>query len=249
MLQADRCAKIYEILKEKRSVTISYLTKQLYVSEATIRRDLETMENDNLIKRVWGGAMMPAVDRDSPPFVRVQTNTEAKEKMATIAARFLKNSSSIFMDSSSSCLPIIKYLKDYKNVALITSSLHVSRVASSETSASVSVLGGQVYEGTFLTGHIAVETVRQFHTDLMFFSCSGISARAGLTSIEPKVVEVSREMMKHTSLKILLCDTSKVGVETLLTLADLSVPDYVIMEKMPEDEELVRALGSRLLTN
>ena len=248
MLQADRCAQIYEILKEKKSVTIPYLTKNLFVSEATIRRDLEAMEKNNLVKRVWGGAMLPAVDRDIPPFVRAQTNLDAKEKMAEIASRFLKNSCSMFIDSSTSCLSIIKYLKNYQNVAVITSSLHVSRNTCAETSASVSVLGGQVYEGTILTGHLAVESVRQYHTDLMFFSCSGISAKAGLTSIEPKVVEVSREMMKHTSLKILLCDTSKVGKETLLTLADLSVPDYVIMEKVPDDPELVKALGSRLLT-
>ena len=124
----------------------------------------------------------------------------------------------------------------------------VSREASHNTDASVIVIGGQVYEGMILTGHIAVESVKQFHTDLMFFSCSGISATAGLTSIDPKVVEVSREMMRHTNTKILLCDNSKVGKETLLTLADLSVPDYVIMDRIPDDPELVRALGDRLIT-
>jgi len=55
-------------------------------------------------------------------------------------------------------------------------------------------------------------------------------------------------MMRHTSKKILLCDSSKVGVEALLTLADLSVPDYVIMEKVPNDPELVSILGDRLIT-
>ena len=82
----------------------------------------------------------------------------------------------------------------------------------------------------------------------MFFSCSGISASAGLTSLGPRVVEVSQEMMRHTSKRILLADSSKVGVETLLTLSDLSVLDYVIMEKVPDDPELVRILGDRLIT-
>lgn len=248
MLQADRCSKIYEIIQNKGCVTVQYLSKQLYASEATIRRDLESMEKQNLLKRVWGGAMLPSVNRDIPPFVREQTNIEAKEKIAKIASRFLKNSSSIFMESSTSCLSLIPYMKHLKNVVLITSSLMVSREASHNTDASVIVIGGQVYEGMILTGHIAVESVKQFHTDLMFFSCSGISATAGLTSIDPKVVEVSREMMRHTNTKILLCDNSKVGKETLLTLADLSVPDYVIMDRIPDDPELVRALGDRLIT-
>lgn len=248
MLQADRCSQIYELIKEKQSVTVHYLSKRLYASETTIRRDLESMEQKNLIKRVWGGAMLPTIDRDIPSFVREHTNIEAKDTMASLAARFLTNSCTIFMDSSSSCLSLIPYIKEYKNIVVITSSLRASRLLSENTSASISLLGGQVYEGTFLTGHLAVESVKQYHTDLFFFSCSGISVNAGLTSIEPKVIEVSREMMRHTNKKILLCDSSKVGKETLLTLADLSVPDYVVMERLPEDKELVRALGSRLLT-
>jgi len=152
------------------------------------------------------------------------------------------------MESSSSNLLLIPYLKNYKNIVVITSSLRVSRLTAEQTTASIYLLGGQVYEGTILTGHHAVESVKQYHTDLMFFSCSGITANAGLTSIEPKVMEVSREMMRHTKKKILLCDTSKVGKETLLTLADLTVPDYVIMERTPDDPELVKALGDRLIT-
>ncbi len=248
MLQADRCSKIYEILQQKRSVTVQYLCKQLYASEATIRRDLESMEKQNLLKRVWGGAMLPSVNHDIPPFVREQTNITAKEKIAGIASRFLKNSCSVFLESSTTCLSLIPYFKHLKNIVLITSSLMVSREASRNTDANVFVIGGQVYDGMILTGPLAVESVRHFHTDLLFFSCSGISARAGITSIEPKVMEVSQEMMRHASQKILLCDNSKVGVEALLTLADLSVPDYVIMDRTPDDPELVKILGNRLIT-
>ena len=248
MLQADRCSNIYSIIQKKKSVTVQYLSKQLYTSEATIRRDLESMENRNLIKRVWGGAILPSVNKDIPVFVREQVNIEAKEKIASIAARFLTNSCSIFMESSTSCLPLIRHMKDLKNNVVITSSLLASRMLANNTEASIIVIGGQVYEGTILTGHLAVESVKQFHTDLMFFSCSGISANAGITSLEPKVVEVSREMMRRSSKKILLADTSKVGVETLHLLADLSLPDYVIMEKVPDDPKLVEILGDRLIT-
>jgi DeoR family fructose operon transcriptional repressor len=248
MLQEDRYSKIYEIVKAKKSVTVHYLSKQLYASEATIRRDLQSMEKQNLLKRVWGGAMIPSLDVDLPPFVRGQKNIAEKEKIAKIASRFLENSCSIFMESSTSCLPFIPYLNDLKNIVLITSSLMVSREATHNTDATVIVIGGQVFDGMILTGHVAVESVKQFHTDLMFFSCSGISANAGITSIEPKVAEVSREMMRHATTKILLCDSSKVGQDALLTLADLSVPDYVIMDRVPDDSKLVELLGNRLIT-
>lgn len=248
MLKTERYSKIYDLVKDKKSVTVQYLSKKLYTSEATIRRDLADMEKSNLIKRVWGGAMLPTVNKDAPLFVREQTNQAAKEKIARIAARFLHNSCSVFMDPSSTCLPLIQYMKDLKNIVVVTNSLHVSKMLANETEASIIILGGHVYEGTILAGRTVVEAVRQYHTDLMFFSCSGISASAGLTSLEPRVVEVSQEMMRHTSKRILLADSSKVGVETLLTLSDLSVLDYVIMEKVPDDPELVRILGDRLIT-
>ena len=93
---------------------------------------------------------------------REQANIVAKERIAKIASRFLKNSCSVFMESSTSCLPLIPYMKGLKNVVLITSSLMVSREATHNTDANVIVIGGQVFDGMILTGHVAVESVKQF---------------------------------------------------------------------------------------
>ena len=249
MFQNERYAKIYEILQQRGSVTVQYLEKQLYVSEATIRRDLDTMEKSGLLQRVWGGAMLRTVDKDIPSFVRLKSNQDKKEKIASVASLFLKSSTSIFFDSSTSCLPLVPYIAELKNIKVVTSSLKMSLELGQSTDAAVNLLGGAVYEDYILSGHLAVNSVRQYHTDMMFFSCSGISSACGITSIEPKVVEVCQEMMKHTALKILLCDSTKVGKNALLRLADLGEVDYVIMDEIPEnDPELVSALGSRLVT-
>ena len=249
MFQNERYAKIYEILQQRGSVTVQYLEKQLYVSEATIRRDLDALEKSGLLQRVWGGAMLHTVDKDIPSFVRLKSNQDKKEKIASVASLFLKSSTSIFFDSSTSCLPLVPYIAELKNIKVVTSSLKMSLELGQSTDAAVNLLGGAVYEDYILSGHLAVNSVRQYHTDMMFFSCSGISSACGITSIEPKVVEVCQEMMKHTALKILLCDSTKVGKNALLRLADLGEVDYVIMDEIPEnDPELVRALGSRLVT-
>ena len=249
MFHNERYAKIYEILQQRGSVTVQYLEKQLYVSEATIRRDLDALEKSGLLQRVWGGAMLHTVDKDIPSFVRLKSNQDKKEKIASVASLFLKSSTSIFFDSSTSCLPLVPYIAELKNIKVVTSSLKMSLELGQSTDAAVNLLGGAVYEDYILSGHLAVNSVRQYHTDMMFFSCSGISSACGITSIEPKVVEVCQEMMKHTALKILLCDSTKVGKNALLRLADLGEVDYVIMDEIPEnDPELVSALGSRLVT-
>lgn len=249
MFQNERYAKIYEILQQRGSATVQYLEKQLYVSEATIRRDLDALEKNGLLQRVWGGAMLRTVDKDIPSFVRLKSNQDKKEKIASVASAFLKSSTSIFFDSSTSCLPLVPYIAELKNIKVVTSSLKMSLELGQSTDAAVNLLGGAVYEDYILSGHLAVNSVRQYHTDMMFFSCSGISSACGITSIEPKVVEVCQEMMKHTALKILLCDSTKVGKNALLRLADLGEVDYVIMDENPEnDPELISVLGSRLIT-
>ena len=250
MFQNERCAKIYEILQQRGSVTVQYLEKQLYASEATIRRDLAAMEKSGLLQRVWGGAMLRTVDKDIPSFVRMKSNQDKKEKIASVASAFLRSSSSIFFDSSTSCLPLVPYIAQLKDITVVTSSLKMCQQLEQSRNTAVNLLGGAVYEDYILSGYLAVNSVRQFHTDMMFFSCSGISSACGITSIEPRVVEVCQEMLKHTALKILLCDSSKVGKNALLRLADLNDVDYVITDEIPEnDPGLISALGSRLITD
>ena len=69
MIKDERYAKIYEYVRMRGSVTVQYLTKHVFASEATIRRDLEEMEKRGMLKRVWGGAILLTLDKDIPSFV------------------------------------------------------------------------------------------------------------------------------------------------------------------------------------
>ncbi len=248
MLQKERFDQIYGILKERGNATVPYLRKRLFVSEATVRRDLEAMEKAGLIERVWGGAVLRTAEKDVPSFVRLRENAEKKERIASVAAKLLKNSSSIFFDSSTSCLALVPYLAKLKDITVVTSSLMMSRALGDQTDAAVNLLGGRVYEDYILSGHLAVDSVKAYHTNMMFFSCSGISADGGIWSIEPRVVEVCREMMRNTDERILLCDSSKFGKKLLWRLAELGDLRYIISDAVPQDPALRDALGSRLIT-
>ena len=249
MLQKERFDEIYAILKERNSATVQLLQKRLYVSEATIRRDLEAMEKAGLIERVWGGAMIPStVEKDIPAFVRSKTNNEKKAKIASIASSLLRDNSSIFIDSSTSCYHLIPYLKNMKQLTVITSSLRMMQLLLEHTSVSVHLLGGQIFENDIMTGHVAVASVREYNSDLMFFSCSGIWSDGSISSIESRVVQVNREMMQHSAQRILLCDSSKFGKRLLWHLADIQDISYIISNAEPEDPTLCAALGNKLIT-
>lgn len=248
MLQNERYNQIYDLLKERGTVTVHFLKNLLHVSEATIRRDLEVMESRGYIQRIWGGAMLPAVGKDIPPIVRMRLNNDKKEKIAAIAANLITNGTTMFIDSSTTCLALVPHLAPLKNVSVITYNLKLSKMLGEQTTVSTFLVGGQIHEGYILSGYPAIQTVRMYHTDIFFFSCSSISANAGITGADAKTVAVCREMMLHTDKKVLLCDTSKVGKTSLLRVAELDEPDYVIMDSVPDNPALVDALGDRLIT-
>ena len=249
MIQDERYNRIYDILQDKKTVTVHFLKNALYASEATIRRDLEVMESRGLLRRIWGGATAVSAEKDIPDIVRLKSNLDKKDKIGRIAAKLIKDSSTIFFDSSTTCLSIIPYLRSRNSLTIVTSSLKMSKLVTDETTANVHILGGEVYEKNIMTGLAAIDSIRHYHTDFFFLSCNGVSVEAGFTSVEPKVVEVDLEMMAHTSKVCMLCDSTKVGKLSLLKLASLDRPDYVIMDCVPDDPELVEALGSRLITN
>ena len=250
MLQQERLDAIYMILSERNSATVQYLQRQLYVSAATVRRDLEVMGRAGLIRRLWGGAMISSsAEKDIPDFVRNRTNSEAKAKIAVVASKLLRENSSIFIDSSTSCYHLVPFLARHKQITVITSSLRMQQLLAEHTNVNVHLLGGQVFDKGIITGHMAIDSVRKYNADMMFFSCSGISAECGLSSIEAKVAEVSQEMMKHSAQKILLCDSSKVNKRGMWRLAEIDDMDYIIMDKAPEDQALLDAMGPRLMLN
>ena len=249
MIQDERYSRIYDILEEKKTVTVHFLKNYLYASEATVRRDLEVMESRGLLRRIWGGAASVSSEKDAPDFVRIKTNIDKKEKIGRIAAKLIHDSSTIFFDNSTTCLSMIPYLRNKKSLTIVTNSLKMSRLLTDQTTANIHILGGQIYEQNVVTGLTAIDSIRHYHTDLFFLSCTGVSYEAGFTSIDPKIVEVDLEMMAHASKVCILCDSTKVGKLSLLKLASLDRPDYVIMDCVPDDPKLVEALGDRLITN
>ena len=250
MLQNERYSLIYNILQEKGNVSTQYLQKRLFASEATIRRDLEAMEKQGLLKRVWGGAMLhTTADKDPPTFVRVKANNDKKARIAAIASKLIRESSSIFLDGSTTTMHLVPYFAKFKQLIFITNGLQIQQMLMEQADSNIYLIGGQVFEKRLTVGHMAISAVKQLHTDIQFFSCSGISVESGITGIEAKSCEVCAEMMKHTSTRVLLCDSTKAGSSYLWHLADFQDVDYIIMDAVPEDPALVEAMGNKLITD
>jgi DeoR family fructose operon transcriptional repressor len=248
MLTEDRYETIYHILEEKNTATIGYLKKSMYVSETTIRRDLTEMEKRGIVKRVWGGVMLLKCP-DSPGFVRLNVNKKEKEAIAKTAVSFVHDSSSIFIDSSSTCVYLARELKNFKNLTIITNSIDILNTLKYFSGVTVYLTGGILTENYDMTGKLTLDGIKQFYTDYSFISCSGITVEQGIMGKDMARLPIQQEMLRNSGTKILLCDSGKAGRKSLLSVASLDNISYVIMDKLPDDKELIAKLGDKLITS
>lgn len=244
----ERQQKIFEILNRQGSATVEQLKNAVFASTATIRRDLDKMEQQGMLFRVWGGAVSANKGTSDPPsFVRHNDNINAKKKIAQNAISFLKNGASVFFPSGTTVSYLAKLFDSFEDVTVITTCPDIVDILKVNPLMKVISLGGELYEGYDFVGTLTANNIDNFNADLLFFSCSGLTAD-GFTSTDAVRLDIIRRMQKNSAKTILLVDTSKVGKKFIYQGFDLDKIDYVIMENLPDDKELIQRLGKKLIT-
>ena len=243
----DRQEKIYSILKEQGSVSVEHLKKVIFASEATLRRDLTRMEQDGLLLRTWGGAILSSgITSDPPLFIRSNANVNEKNAIVKLALPFVQNNMTVFLASGTTVTKLAALFYKLDNLTVITNGIDAAEALKSASTSKIILTGGMLYENYDLTGTLTESAVEQFNADIFFFSCSGMTAD-GFTSMDMARLEVIKKMRQNSKKTVLLCDTSKVGKRYTYRGFGFDKIDHVIMDKKPKDTELVRAIGRKLI--
>ena len=126
MLAIERRNAILAKLAAEGKVLVSTLSKEFEVTEETIRRDLEKLDNDGLARKTYGGAIKnDNFNIDLPFHVRKQTNVESKQYIAALIGNMIHDGDYIMLDSSTTALCVIKNILHKKNITLITNSIEI----------------------------------------------------------------------------------------------------------------------------
>lgn len=233
MLAQDRYKKISEILEKDNSVKVSTLTKLFGVSIETIRRDLEYMESEGLLKRVHGGAVLERTHGFQNTFANRENEfREQKEEIGEIAARYIREGQSIAMDVSTTNYEVIKVIKKkFQKLTILTNSLSIINEIADKEGYTVIVPGGILRrEELSFIGNMAEDNIGNFHVDTAFISMSGISLREGLTDYGFGEVSIKKRMMKIAQETIVLADSSKFDVVSLLKVCDFNDINMIITD-------------------
>lgn len=236
MLAIERRTMLLAQLKNEKRVLIADMSQKFGVSEETIRRDMEKLEQEGYATRTYGGAVYNDDSRRELPYeIRKRTNVEAKEKMARSAASLIADGDYIMLDESTTSMYVARAIKARRNITLITNSIEsVLELAGDVQDWNIHCTGGLLkpYALAF-TGHRAESMVSAYHVNITLISCEGIDLTAGYTDSKDENALLKRAMMASAKRVILVVDSTKFGKVSFISIGKFSEIDTLITDKDP----------------
>ena len=247
MFSIERQNEIVALLKIQKSVTVRELSKKFYVSEATIRRDLDKLDNKGIIKKTYGGAvLLEGLDIEIPLSVRETEQKNEKDIIGKLAADLVKNNDIIIMDSSSTTLKMVQYLKSKENLTVITNGAKTAIELGDLLHTQVYCTGGKLRENSLsYIGQFARKTISNFYVDMAFFSCRSLSMENGLYDSNPSEAELRKDMMAKSKKSILLCDHTKFDSVSFCKIGELDNQIHAIITDKSPSNRWVNFLDKR----
>ena len=235
MLAIERRNAILSKLYLDGKVIVSELSVEFDVTEETIRRDLEKLDKEGLVKKSYGGAVLVQnFSTDLPHSVRKKANVEAKQKIAEKISRLFNDGDCIMIDASSTALLLLNYIKNLKNITLITNSVEALIELSDKDDWNVFSTGGKLKRGSLsLVGPSAEKTIHDFHVDYAVCSSKGIDIGRGITDSNEKDTEIKRAIFGSAETKILVIDSSKFDKISLIKVSDVTDVDIIATDSEP----------------
>ncbi len=237
-LSDNRKLYIRDQISEVGVVQVTDLAINLKVSEMTIRRDLSDLERVGILKRTHGGAVSEVGRSFEPPFnLRKNVNQKEKQLIAAQAATHVKEGDTIAIDSGSTAMELAKLLYEFKNLTIVSPSLHIAVYFLDHPTIKQIISGGWVRkdEGS-LVGDITRKTFENLYFDKFFMSTGALSESAGFTEFTVEDADIKQTIMAHSKKTFALIDSSKFGRTAFSQVTPCKDIDILITDKEPEQE-------------
>jgi DeoR/GlpR family transcriptional regulator of sugar metabolism len=254
LLAESRRREIAEQLRTSGAVTVAELEARFGVSPMTARRDLAELERRGLVRRTYGGAVLPTISVHEDSFARrLKSDEEPKQALAEAAVAELEGRQTVFLDSSTTSYFVARRMVEIGITAtVLTNSLPIMDLVFNHGGTGLELIGmgGSLRRLTrSFVGPFAVRTVQGHFADRLFLSVKGVADNGMLTDADPLEAEVKRTMIDQAGSATLLIDRSKVGVRGLSVIAPLSAVTGVLAHGITAAEaELLGVGGTRVRT-
>ncbi len=253
MFVNERASQIIEYLKVHKKASIGELAKVLFASESTIRRDLTEMQEQGLIARYHGGAILLDGVNEVSIFVRAEKDSDAKSICAQTAIKHLppfsnNDFNTIFIDNSSTCLVLAKML-DFTNKTIITNGLQVALQLAQKPGIKLIMPGGTVNtNSSAITGSLAIRTLDIFNIDIMLSSCAAIDPH-GSYELSLETAQLKQVAMQKSKYRVLVATENKFDATAPYRVDTLDNYDYIITNADDEKISPFKEAGLNIFNN
>lgn len=240
MLAAERYEKIVSLVNQRGAIRVSELSGIFQVTEETIRRDLDRLEQAGRLSRSHGGAVSIKDDQqpEIPYFEREITNAEEKKRIAQAAIERIGLKDRILLDASSTAWYMAAEVPDLP-LTVLTNSIKVATELSNKERIEVISTGGILaHRSLSFVGPLAERSLDTYHVDKFFLSCKGVHLDRGISESNELQARIKERMIRMADEVILLVDSSKFGVQAFTHVADLSEINVIITDRRIAKETL-----------
>jgi len=251
MLTEERRQRIMEILNRENAVQVEDIAERFDVSVATVRRDLTALEEEGLLRRVYGGAVpvKRPIASDAAFKIRACQNSGKKAAIGKLAASLVQPGDTILLDVGTTTLEVAKALKHRSDVTVLTNSLSILNELV-DSSLNVYSLSGRMRKGEYaFEGRLVANTLQSFHISKAFIGCGGYSLEYGITEHIYESAQNREFFIEQSDEAILVADSGKFGINTTVLVENSNMVKTIVTDEgLPEPlREELRSKGIRLL--
>lgn len=248
MLVAERYEMIVQLVNEKGSIRVSELSELCKVTEETIRRDLDRLEEAGRLRRSHGGAVSIKEEQPEIPFSeREIMHAEEKRRIAEAAIQLIRPKDRILLDASSTAWYMASKLPDVP-LTVLTNSIRVATELSTKDKIDVISTGGLLVQRSLsFVGPLAERSLDTYYVDKVFLSCKGVHLQRGISESNELQARIKQKMVEIADEVILLADSSKFGQQALTHVTDLSRVNTIVTDQGIHEDTLA-GLKERSIT-
>src|SRR5437660_2122636 len=238
MLTAERRRSIMQTLHHDGKVLASELSKELNVSEDTIRRDRREVAVAGMLQRVHGGAL-PVSPTTASFTERQQQAAGAKAAIAQAAIQLIRQAQVIILDGGTTTLQVAQHLPHDLRATVITHSPPVALALAEHPTIEVIVIGGKLYKHELVAvGAATVEAFQHIRADLCFLGIGSIHPKVGISTFDLEEAAVKRSMIASSAEVIALTPAEKLGMAAPYVIGPLSSLTHLVTERSVSNEIL-----------
>ena len=260
MKQNSRRERIYGLLLTRKRVRVNELCWECRASEATIRRDLQEMEQNGLLRRVHGGAELlktALLDGDARELSlreKLLLNLEAKRQIGMAAAELVEDNDRIFLEAGSTVIQMVPYLWGKRDLVVVTNCLAVADEIAKNSNIRMILVGGEYRSTSMAMAGLVAESClqqifSQIYVDKLFMGADGVTLDEGVTTPSLDESRLGLVLIKMVKKKILLVDSTKFGRVDLCRFAPAEAFDMIVTDDgvRPDLEKGLKKKGIKLI--